>query len=699
MDTKKDILWRVYLGFIGLCILSLCVFGKAIYIQTVKGDELKKLSEKRYTYTDTIEAERGTIFSEDGQMLCTSIPIYDIRIDFLADGLRAKNGLLFKEKIDSVAYELAVLFNDKTADEYKKELKQGYASNERYYLLKKNISYEQYNSIKKFPLIKLGKNKSGFRFIENSRRLNPYQMLAFRTIGLVKKDSNFNVGIERFYDSVLKGSTGSRVMKKVSGNTSIPIDGLDIEPEKGKDIITTLDIVIQDIAETALYKKLKMQDAAYGTCIVMEVATGKIKAMANLGKMDNGSYWENYNYALEAYEPGSTFKLASIMALIEHGFADLNTPVNLNGGSLGYGPAIMYDAEKHGKYQSTLLEAFEESSNVGISYLVNKSYAANPLKFTNFLNSLNFNKTTGIDLIGERIPQIPKPGTSTWSSISLPWMSVGYEIKVNPLQVLCLYNAVANNGVYMKPYLVNQIKDFGTAITTFSPTIINNSICSNATLQKVKRCLEGVVTVGTAKKLKSAVYKIAGKTGTALFSGKGVTYKDKIYVSSFAGYFPADNPQYSCIVVVKNKPFANSYVGAEVAGPVFKEIADRLYGLKVKNKDLGNIKKDSTSFNANLYSKDARQLAKYFKTDFTDSIQNNQWTIWNQSNGKANLKGYANKNNIMPNLIGLGLRDAIFIAENRGFKVTVLGSGKIVTQSIIAGSPVVNNEKLTLQLK
>jgi cell division protein FtsI (penicillin-binding protein 3) len=700
VEKKKDILWRVYLGFIGLGILSLCVFGKAVYIQTANGDELKELSKKKYTYTEEIDAERGTIYSEDGKMLCTSIPIYDVRIDFLAEGLRAKNSQVFKDKLDSLGMALANLFNDKTTEEYKSELQQGFNNGDRYYLLKKGISYEEYNKIRKFPLVKLGKNKSGFMFDEYNRRLNPYQMLGFRTIGLVKKDSNYNVGLERYYDTILRGSIGSRVMKKVSGNTSIPIDGLDIEPEKGKDLITTLDVVIQDIAETALYKKLVKQDAEYGTCIVMEVATGKIKAIANLGRMDNGKYWENYNYALEAYEPGSTIKLASIMALMEDGFADLNTPVNLNGGVWQYGASTMNDAERHGKFQSTLLEAFEESSNVGISYLVNKNYSSNPNKFIAYLNKLNFNTTTGIDLVGERNPKIPKPNSGTWSTSSLPWMSVGYELQVNPLQVLCLYNAVANNGTYMKPYLVNAIKDFGKTITQYNPTVVTQNICSPATLQKVKRCLEGVVEVGTAKKLKSNVYKIAGKTGTALFSGKGVTYKDKVYVSSFAGYFPANNPQYSCIVVIKNKTNASSYVGAEVAGPVFKEIADRLYGLKVVMQNTGAKNSvDSANFNSALFSDDAKRLAKMFGLPYSDSIVSNQWALWQQQNGKVNLKGYSNKNNIMPNLLGLGLRDAIYIAENKGIKILHTGSGKVKSQSIAAGTVITNGEKINIELQ
>jgi cell division protein FtsI (penicillin-binding protein 3) len=701
LDTKKDILWRAYLGFILLAILSLCVFGKAVYIQTVKGPELRELSAKRYTHVEEIEAERGTIFSEDGKMLCTSIPIYDIRIDFQADGLRAKQGKLFTENIDSLSISLAYLFADKTKEAYKNELKQGFAKKDRYYLLKRGISYEQYHKLIQFPLVRLGANKSGFITEENTKRLNPYNMLAFRTIGLVKKDSSFNVGIERYYDSILKGTTGSRVVKTIAGNINIPVEGFDIEPEKGKDIFSTLDVAIQDIAETALYKKLKQQDAEYGTCIVMEVKTGKIKAIANLGKMDNGTYWEKYNYALESYEPGSTMKVASVLALLEDGYADLNTPVNLFGGVYKYNSeATMYDAEEHGKNESNLLNAFETSSNVGISLLVSKYYKNNPSKFVNHYKRLNFDETTGIDLIGERKPKIPIPGQGQWSGTSLPWMSVGYEMQVNPLQVLCLYNAIANNGMYMKPYLVNSIKNYGAIVEEHKPVIVNNAICNATTLAKVKTCLEGVVKNGTARVLKNVPYGIAGKTGTALVSGKGITYNDNVYISSFAGYFPTNDPQYSCIVVVKNKPNVVRYTGAEVAVPVFKEIADRVYGLRVTNNALTNAhKKDSSFFNSYLLLNDAKALSNYLNIPAHDSTNNADITHWQQGKGKTTLVGRNTKPNTMPNVIGLGLRDALYVLESKGCIVSFSGQGRVVTQSTLAGNTIVKGDKIIIELK
>jgi cell division protein FtsI (penicillin-binding protein 3) len=701
LDTKKDILWRAYLGFILLAILSLCVFGKAVYIQTVKGDVLRELSAKRYTHVEEIEAERGTIFSEDGKMLCTSIPIYDIRIDFQADGLQAKNGELFTNNIDSLSICLANLFNDKTKEEYKQELKRGFKLKDRYYLLKRSISYEQYHALINFPLVRLGKNKSGFITEESTKRLNPYNMLAFRTIGLVKKDSSFNVGIERYYDSILKGTTGSRVVKTIAGNINIPVEGFDIEPEKGKDINTTLDVAVQDIAETALYKKLKQQDAEYGTCIVMEVKTGKIKAIANLGKMDNGSYWEKYNYALESYEPGSTMKLASILALLEDGYADLTTPVNLFGGVYKYNStATMYDAEEHGKNESNLLNAFETSSNVGISLLVSKHYRNNPTKFINHYRRLNFDQTTGIDLIGERKPKIPIPGQGQWSGTSLPWMSVGYEMQINPLQVLCLYNAIANNGVYMKPYLVNSIKNYGATIDEHKPVIVNSAVCSPLTLTKIKTCLEGVVQHGTARVLKNVPYGIAGKTGTALVSGKGVTYQDNVYMSSFAGYFPANNPQYSCIVVIKNKPNAKDYTGAAVAVPVFKEIADRVYGLRVTNNALTNAhKKDSSLFSSYLLLNDAKALSVYLNIWVHDSTANTDIAQWQQGKGKTILAGRQTKPNTMPNVVGLGLRDAMYILETKGCIVSFSGQGKVALQTIAPGTTIVKGDKIKIELK
>ncbi|MBA4196406.1 MAG: peptidoglycan glycosyltransferase [Chitinophaga sp.] len=702
MDVKRDILWRVYLSYILVAVVGIFIIGKAAYIQQVQGSHWRSMSDSLHERIQEIDAERGTIFSEDGQMLSTSIPQFDVLIDFAADGLREKNGKRFKENIDSLSLCLANLFKDNSAATYKKILQEGYNTKDRNFLLRKKITYVAYQEINKFPLVRQGKYKSGFKFEQKDIRLNPYQNLAFRTIGLAR--DSFKVGLEMAYDSVLKGRSGSRLVRYIAGGVSIPVeDALETEAENGKDIITTLDVFVQEVTENALMKMMVANEAEHGCAIVMETKTGKVKAIANLGKGSDGAYHEDFNYAINPTEPGSTFKLATMIALLEDKKITLNNIVNLEGGTWKINGQTVFDSEQHGRYDVTVKQAFELSSNVGMAKLAYANYGSNPHQFIRHLHQVHMDTITGIDLTGERNSIIYKPGSKYWSATTLPWMAFGYNIAVTPLQTITMYNAVANNGTMMKPFLVKAVTEQGTLIKEMQPKVLIDKICSDATLKQLKECLEGVCIEGTAAKLfKDTPYKVAGKTGTALVANGNKGYADEIYQSSFAGYFPAENPQYTCLVVIKNKPHAIKRHGADVAGPVFKEIADRLYTTRViqNNSKPNNAKTDSSIFRYAGYKTDVKQVMQSLSVKYKDSsTPANDWTDITAAKGNVTVNNRNIETNKMPSLKGMGLKDAVSICENDlGLRINIKGKGKVTEQSIAAGIPVAKGQVINLYL-
>ncbi len=690
--------------FLGIVLLSLIVLGRAVYIQRAEGAYWRSMSDSLRQKVVETEAERGTIYSEDGNMLSTSIPYFDIYIDFDADGLREKNGKRFKDNIDSLSISLAKFFKDKSSREYKLELQRGFRNKDRYYLLKKNLSFQEYRVLRNFPLVRQGKNKSGFIAEVKSKRLNPFGLLANRTIGLARENAQ-NVGLERTYDSLLTGETGKRLIRFVGAGAFVPVEGYEIEPKNGKDIITTIDVNVQDIAENALLKMMTENEAEHGTCIVMEVKTGKVKAIANLGKQQNGEYTEDLNYAIRGSEPGSTFKLATLLSLIEDEYVKLEDRVNLEGGTWRVSNRVVYDSEKHGLTDVTVKEAFEHSSNVGMAKLVWSHYSTNPQKFVDHLKKLKLDKRSGIDLVGETSPIIKNPKSRTWSATTLPWMAFGYEVLVSPLQTLMLYNAVANDGMMMKPYLVNEVHQSGITLQKNEPEVIEEKICSEHTLKLLRDCLEGVVIEGTGKDLNTPYYKIAGKTGTALVANGRHGYADHIYQSSFAGYFPADNPQYSCIVVIRNKPFAKKFYGAMVAGPVFREVADKLVALTNEKysasytMNADEIKeKDSTSFFYAGSTEAFKKVLSEIKFVYRDSTNRSAWSRMYANNDRPVINKQNISRNIIPNVKGMGLKDALFLLENMDVKVLVKGRGKVINQSVSPGFPVQKNQTVSLEL-
>jgi cell division protein FtsI (penicillin-binding protein 3) len=690
----------VYLCFIGMVLFGVAILIKVFFLQNVEGNYWRSMADSLHTRYVTLDADRGTIYSEEGRMLSTSIPYFDVRVDFAADGLTDKNGKIFKDNVDSLSICLSKTFQDHTPREYKTLLQEGYKNKDRYFLLKRDISFTQYQQLRQFPMFRLGKNKGGLIAETKNKRINPFKLLANRTIGLSRQNAQ-NVGLERTYDNYLSGTTGKRLMRRIAGGTFVPVEGYDIEPENGHDVITTLDVNMQDIVETALMNMMVANEAENGTCILMEVKTGKIKAIANLGRQPDGSYFEDMNYALRATEPGSTFKLATVISVLDDKYATMNNMVNLQEGKWQIGRRTVFDSEPHpGQTNVTIKHAFELSSNVGMAKLAYQFYNKKPNDFVWHLRKLRLDKPTGIDLVGEDQPVIKTTASKTWSATSLPWMAFGYEVLISPLQTCMLYNAVANNGKMMKPYLVNSINEYGKPVKSFEPEVLLDSICSANTLTQVKAMLEGVVMNGTARSLWSPYYSFAGKTGTALVANANRGYADKIYQSSFAGYFPAKDPQFTCVVVIKNKPHAVKFYGASVAGPVFREVADKLYAIAVEKQRpmRANLMLDTLLAFKNSKGRDWKEITNTLDLPVEGEVNNNNWVSAKVTDKKVNFVQVTQAKGSVPNVTGMGLKDALYLLENAGLRVVVRGAGKVTNQSIPGGTQLEKNQTIVIEL-
>lgn len=708
METRRDILWRVYLSFLGIVVLSLLILGKAFYIQRIEGDHWRSMSDSMHQRIVELDADRGTIYSEDGQMLSTSLPQFDIYLDFQADGLRDKNGKVFRENVDSFSIALSKFFGDKSTGQYKAELKEGYRKKSRYYSLKKKLSFEEYKAFRQFPLVKLGRNKSGVIVEESSKRLSPFGLLANRTIGLSRehiasngKVKKQNVGLERSYDSLLTGQKGQRLVRYASGG-AIPVEGFQVEPENGKDIFTTLDVNIQDISENALLRMMETSEALYGTCIVMETKTGKIKAMANLGRRPDGSYWEDDNYALRVTEPGSTIKLVTLLAILEKGSSKLDDLVEVgSAGQMIVGPRNVNDAERSPKPVLTVKECFAHSSNVGMSKLALKAFSQNPKEFRDYLHKYHMDVAAPIDLSNIPKPRLASLEKNSGGLMNMITMSFGYAVQVSPLHTLTLYNAVANNGVMMKPYLVSSIRQDGIMVKQFEPTVLDESITKPEVIKAAKQSMEAVISEGTGRVVfKDMPFPIAGKTGTAHVADGNIKYYDGVYQASFVGYFPANDPQYTCIVVIRSKPHAAIHYGGTLGGPVFKEIATKLYSMYVNKKEPVQYtpKKDSAAFFYAGNTEDIRTVYKALNVGYMDSAAQGNWSSVYAANYKPVIRNATVKQQVMPNVRGMGLKDALFLLENMGIKVSVKGKGKVTSQSIAPGEAVAKGISVVLEL-
>ena len=700
-DAKTDILWRVYFLYGLILIWGIAIIVRIAYIQIYLKDELLAKAEQQEIRIFNIEAMRGNILAHDGDLLSTTVPVFEVRMDVMLP-----ENQKFINSLDSLSAGLSNILKNKSASSYKQDLLKARQSRNRYLLLKREVTYSEVKALRKLPILREGKFKGGLILISGSKRERPYKELAQRTIGYENQRENLFVGIEGAYHEFLKGYDGKQVKRRINNGDWKPLfDETTVEPQNGKDVVTTIDVNIQDVAESALRRNLTENQAEEGCAILMEVATGHIVAISNLSfDKKTGTYRESYNYAIaESVETGSTFKLASMIALLEEKKVKVTDSLFIGNGQAKFHSRTMKDVYPIRDGRITVTEAFEKSSNVAIAKLIYEAFKDKPERFVDRLYSMSLNKAAGIEIAGEGKPYIKHPSDKkNWYGTSLPWMSIGYEIQMTPLQMLTFYNAVANNGKMVKPVFVKEIRQGNSIIEKFEPVIINKSIASPQTIETVKKLMEGVVENGTARYLKNSPFKIAGKTGTAQIAKGKQGYNKQNYTASFAGYFPAGNPKYSCIVVVSN-PSAGKIYGGAVAAPVFKEIADKVYASRPEIHD--GIT-DETNYIANVpkiegvcYATDAAKLYNLFGIKTQAAVHGISW-----------VRPYLNENNVLtiekmiieesltPDVRGMNARDAVFLLESLGYHPLLSGKGKVVAQSIQPGSPLENGKKIELKL-
>lgn len=716
-NVKNEVLYRVYFLLFGIIVpaaIGLVVQSFMIAIQD--GERWRKKGKELYLEERKIEADRGNILAGDGSMLATSVPFFDLYFDPNSSGMSEE---VFEENIDSLAICLATYVDDSwTIGGLKEHLLRSRRDSVRFLPIKKKVPYAEKKFIEQFPLFREGQLRGGFIALKRSERKRPFGMLAHRTIGYVR-DNALPVGLEGAFNDVLGGQDGRQPMICIdkSNDLWMPLADLTaIEPQSGDDIVTTLDINFQDIVEQALLNGLYRHQAEWGTAILMEVNTGAIKAMANLGRTDDGKFWETYNHGIgSATEPGSTFKLATIMALLEDEFVSLNDTINIERGRTQFYDETMEDSSKESAFidSTSVRHAFEISSNVAMAKLVdtfyNKRSEANQEKgaelFIEHLKDFNLHLPTGIEVQGEVQPYIKEAYSEKdqWSGVTLPWMSIGYETKLTPLQTLNFYNTVANGGTMMRPYLVSEIQQYGQATKRFKPTVIRRSIASEKTITQAKSLLEGVVLRGTARKLKSDQYNFAGKTGTAQINYKRGRRGTRVggYQASFVGYFPAENPVFSCIVVVR-KPTEGGFYGSDVAGPIFREIADGCFASEVSlHQPLNEFQKPELR-GRQLPGKsvgdkeDIKQVFSYLELPYYGEPTSEMTVVKAQADSLILLSRSINERKV-PSVVGMGVRDALFILENLGLNVSIQGVGKVIRQSIRPGTRI-HGQTITITL-
>jgi cell division protein FtsI (penicillin-binding protein 3) len=704
MSVKKEIVWRTITVYVIFLLIGLVIIGRIFYLQVF---EKKIWMDKAGTYalkTMNIPADRGSIYASDGRLLASSVPYYEVRFDTKCENITDR---FFNKNVDSLSLCLSRLFGDKSKAEYKRSLITARNQGKRYHLVKSGVNYIQLKKLKTFPIFRLGKYKGGLVYMQENRRVRPHQNLAGRLIGYTSKDIKGNVvGIEGAYNDQLAGTQGIRLMQRLSGDVWMPMNERnEIEPKDGQDIITTIDVNLQDVAQKALMHQLVTQGAMYGTAVVMEVKTGEVKAMVNLGRNEQGFYHEVQNYAIgESTEPGSTFKLPVLIAALEDGVIELEDTINTGDGTFRYyDKTIRDDNYEHGGYgKITVQQVFEKSSNVGMAKIILQAYKDNPEEFIDRLYAMRLNEKLGIDIKGEGKPLIRYPGDKLWSGISLAMISHGYEVMITPLQTLTFYNAIANNGRMVKPRFVKEIRYHGKLVKRFDTEVLQSSVCSRSTLHKVKRILEGVVESGTARNLKNPQIKIAGKTGTNQIYNKKYGYKSSSEVSyqaSFCGYFPADDPEYSCIVVV-NSPSKNVYYGNMVAGPVFLEIARKVYATSINMHPF--VTKISDTLDLPYTKTGNRVELKNAVKELDVPVENaNIKSEWVSTERKTDAVVFARRNlinGLVPNVVSMGAKDAVFLLENAGLRVRLLGRGSVRNQSIPPGSRVRKGEMIVLEM-
>jgi cell division protein FtsI (penicillin-binding protein 3) len=713
LSIRTNILIRVYLAFGLILLFSGAVVFQLCRVQVVQGAKWKAMAKTMSAKYMPVDATRGNIFASDGSLLATSVPEYELHMDMLAGGIA--DDAVFQEKVDSLALSLAHFFHDKSPREYAKILRKARNDGERYLLIKRKVGFQELKQVRQFPIFNMGKYKGGLIVIQQNKRILPYRTLAARTIGYEIDSANtangkpIAVGLEGAYADYINGENGKRLMQRMAGGVWMPVnnDGEEVEPKEGADIISTIDVNFQDLAQAALKRQLIKSAADHGCVVLMEVATGEIKAIANYTRTKDGDYEERMNYAIsESAEPGSTFKLASYMTAIDQRKIDTNSLVDAQHGEYelinprnGKVALKIRDAEDPGTIISAK-RAFEESSNVAAAKFIYAHYHNNPREFTDKLYSYHLNEMNVLQIPGEGRPRIKNPGSRDWNKIqSLSQIAYGYESKLTPLQMLTFYNSVPNNGTMIAPIFVSEIRHLGNTIERFQARVINPKVCSDRTLGRLRGMLEGVVQEGTAQHvIKNNLYSVAGKTGTAQIANGKLGYGAKnSHQDSFCGYFPADKPKYSMIVVIHD-PTVGSHLAALVAGPVFREIADRVYSsdLEMSQATPLHLVGNTQMPKAKVGNRKAVQEV-YSKLNIKPLYASNNAGV-DTSEGLA-FEDIQNKRGTVPEVTGMGLSDALYALGNAGYKVSVRGSGTVIKQSVTGGSVIPKGSKIIIELQ
>ncbi len=702
MAVRDNIVLRSGIVYFAIVIVAIAILVRILILQVVEHNKWAGMSEKFIYKTADMPANRGDILAHDGRLLASSIPYYTIYMDTRSTGMAEETWL---NGINGLSAGLTRILGERSASEWKQVITQARKRDDRYFLIKRRVDYETLQKLRELPIFREGQYKGGMVAQAENRRILPNNELAARTIGYINLgEEGTEVGIEGSFNKELAGKNGVVIKQRLTGGDWITVDVAgSVHPTDGNDVVTTLDVDLQDVASSALMIQLKKHNAHHGCAIVMEVATGDIKAIVNLEQGKDGNYHESYNYAIaESTEPGSTFKLPVLMAAIEDGVIDTGDIVDTGSGSVKFYNKIIRDTRKEGYGKLTVKEVFEKSSNVGTSKLIHEHYKDNPKDFVDRLYAMRLNEKLNIQIMGEGEPLIRYPGDKFWSGLSLPMMSHGYEVQMTPLQLLTFYNAVANDGRMMKPRFVTAVMRNGVVIKRYEPDVIINSIASRSTIKKAKKMMEGVVERGTAMNLKNANYKIAGKTGTAQIALGKSGYRSGArisYQASFAGYFPAENPLYSCIVVV-NAPSNGVYYGNLVAGAVFKEISDKIYATNFF-RDYSEERDENSVASApeagNGYREDINKVLRQMDVRYKRTA-NDEWVATRERGDTVRLVGLNINDGQVPDVRGMSLRDAIFLLENSGYRVRYSGKGKVLRQSPAHGARYFKGQIVSLQL-
>ncbi len=686
------------MAFLLVVLFAGAVVYRIFYLQRIQGDKWNKMAEQISLRYLPVKATRGNIYSDNGSLLATSLPFFKVAFD-----PSQPSDELLKKNLDSLAYLLSKTFKDNSAKEYRRRILEARKDKRQYLLLSRaEINYQQKKKIQEWPIFREGRNKGGIIFEKVEKRYHPFSTLGYRTIGSVDETEKGTVGLEYSFNNQLGGVDGKALFQKMAGSWRPVFDGTEVKAKDGLDIETTIDVNLQDVAESALLAALTDHNADYGSVVLMEVKTGEIKAMSNLSKNPEGNYWERYNYAVGsqgAVEPGSTFKLASMMALLEETDLKLTDTVQTGNGEYKFYNQVMKDHKPGGYGTITVKQVFESSSNIGIAKLVVEHFGKKPSEFIDFVKEMGVGQPLGFQMAGEGKPYIKSPSDSSWSGISLPWISHGYELKLTPLQTLTMFNAVANDGKMITPIIVRSVRKADKVVEEFEPRVINKRICSKETLANLRELLEGVVERGTASNINGTHYKIAGKTGTAkkYVNGKYVNQ----YYASFAGYFPADAPKYSCIVVIDNPKNYRIY-GSDVAAPVFKEIADKIYSQDI---DVHKEYRPAVAYQTEVFPvvragflPELSMICNEFGVSNHEMADDEEWVKTRLVGKSIGWTANKVKEGLVPDVAGMTLRDALFVLENAGLKVRIEGDGRVESQSRMAGTRVSEGSEIKIKL-